>query len=161
MKATNPPRETVSSLSFRDAETTPTVTAPALVALAEAALALLSRGGTASPGGESAGDTSWTLTAGGGNAGNGGNGGNAGGGGNPGAPPLDLRCTGPDLPSSIPGEVAHPSVIPFERPWVATYRLTVHAPLIVLDLAWRESAPLRIMTFSRGDWEVDLVALAT
>jgi hypothetical protein len=149
MKAINPPRETVSSLSFRDAETTPTVTAPALVALAEAALALLARGGTASPGDESAGDTSWTLTC-----------PDRDGGGGNGAPPLDLRCTGPDLPRGIPGEVAHPSVIPFERPWVATYRLTVHAPLIVLDLAWRDGDPLRIMTFSRGDWEAELVALA-
>ncbi len=52
-------------------------------------------------------------------------------------------------------------MIPFERPWVATYRLKVHAPLIVLDLAWRDDDPLRIMTFSRGDWEAGLMALAT
>jgi hypothetical protein len=146
MKDTNPPRESVSSLSYRDAETTPTATAPVLTALAEAALTRLAHEGAASPGGETAGDTTWSLKT-----------EDSGNGADAGTPPLDIRCSGPDLPESIPGAVAHPSVIPFERPWVATYRLVVHAPLIVLDLAWREDAPLRIMTFSRGDWEGALV----
>jgi hypothetical protein len=140
MKDTNPPRESVSSLSYRDADTTPTVTAPALVALAGAALALLAHEGAASPGGEIAGDTSWRVNR------------------ADGAAPLDISCSGPDLPEAIPGEVAHPSMIPFERPWVATYRLVVRAPLIVLDLAWRDGEPLRIMTFSRGEWEAALLA---
>jgi len=151
MKDTNPPRESVSTLSFRAADATPTVTAPVLVALAEAALGLLADEGAASPGGENAGDTSWTIRTGEGKTDNGGNEGS----------PLDISCTGPDLPTGIPAEVAHPSVIPYERPWVATYRLKVHAPLIALDLAWRDGDPLRIMTFSRGDWEADLAALAT
>jgi hypothetical protein len=152
MKDTNPPRESVSSLSYRDAETTPTATAPALIALAEAALARLAHEGAASPGGENAGDTTWRIRADGdGNAGNGSDGA---------AIPLDLTCTGPDLPETIPGELAHPSVIPFERPWVFTYRLVVRAPLIVLDLAWRDGDPLRIMTFSRGEWEEALVGNA-
>jgi len=140
MKDTNPPRESVSSLSYRDAETTPTATAPVLVALAGAALARLAHEGAASPGGENAGDTSWTVRSDGSDG------------------PLEIRCTGPDLPESIPGELAHPSMIPFERPWVPTYRLVVRAPLIVLDLAWRAGDPLRIMTFSRGEWEAALVA---
>jgi len=141
MKDTNPPRESVSTLSFRDAGETPTATAPVLVALAEAALALLADEGAASPGGENEGDTSWTLTL---AAKNGG-------------AALDLRCSGSDLPSGIPAELAHPSVIPYERPWVATYRLVVRAPLIVLDLAWQAHVPLRIMTFSRGEWEEALL----
>jgi hypothetical protein len=149
MKGTNPPRESVSTLSFRAADATPTVTAPVLVALAEAALTRLADEGAASPGGENAGDTSWTIrTDAAGDANNGGNEGF----------PLDISCSGPDLPTGIPTEVAHPSVIPYERPWVATYRLKVHAPLIVLDLAWQEDVPLRIMTFSRGDWEEALLA---
>jgi hypothetical protein len=154
MKDTNPPRESVSTLSFRDADATPTVTAPVLMALAEAALGLLARDGAASPGGENVGDTTWTIRAGAGETGNGGRDGSDGGA----AAPLDISCSGPDLPTGIPAEVAHPSVIPFERPWVATYRLKVHAPLIVLDLAWRDDNPLRIMTFSRGDWEDALLA---
>jgi hypothetical protein len=143
MKDTNPPRESVSTLSFRAADATPTVTAPVLAALAEAALAMLAEKGAASPGGENAGDTSWTIRT-----GEGANGG----------APLDISCSGPDLPAGIPAEVAHPSVIPYERPWVPTYRLKVHAPLIVLDLAWRDGDPLRIMTFSRGEWEEALTA---
>jgi hypothetical protein len=125
-----------------------------LVALAEAALTRLADEGAASPGGENAGDTSWTIRTGGDETGNGGRDGRDGGA----AVPLDISCSGPDLPTGIPAEVAHPSVIPYERPWVATYRLKVHAPLIVLDLAWQEDAPLRIMTFSRGDWEEALLA---
>ena len=148
MKATNPPRESVSTLSFRAADETPTVTAPVLVALAAAALSLLADEGAASPGGENAGDTSWTVRMGRGETGNGGSD----------DAPLEISCSGPDLPTGIPAEVAHPSVIPYERPWVATYRLKVHAPLIVLDLAWRDDDPLRIMTFSRGDWEDALLA---
>jgi hypothetical protein len=56
----------------------------------------------------------------------------------------------------ISGEVARPSAISFGRPWIATCRLKVHAPLIVLDLAWRGGNPLCIMTFSRGTWETGL-----
>jgi len=155
MKDTNPPRESVSSLSYRDAETTPTATAPVLVALAEAALARLAHEGAASPGGENPGDTSWTVWSGGNGSDGSGNGGGAS------APVLEIRCTGPDLPESVPGELAHPSMIPFERPWVPTYRLVVRAPLIVLDLAWRSGDPLRIMTFSRGEWEEGLTAPAS
>jgi hypothetical protein len=143
MKATSRPRETVSSLNYREAEGTPTATVPDLAMLAAVALGLLAREGRVSDGGANPGDRTWSLAA------NGPDGGH-----------LILSCTGPDLPSVIPGETAHPSVIPFERPWVGTYRLVIRAPLIVLDLYWRPDAPLRIMGFSRGDWEAALVARA-
>jgi len=143
MKDTKPPRETVSSLNYRDAEGTPTTTAPELASLAGAALALLARDGAAEGSKDADGRTTWHLaTIQGDGLG------------------LDIRCTGADLPKSIPGETAHPSLIPFERPWVGSYRLTVKAPLVVLDLYWRADAPLRIMGFSRGDWEPQLRSMA-
>ena len=142
MKATKPPRETLSSLNYRDAEETPTTTAPELKALAGAALGLLSRHGEATEGGGNAGDTTWAVTAAAGDA------------------TLSIRSSGPDLPTTIPAAMAHPSVIPYDRPWVGAYRLIVAAPLVVLDLAWRPREPLRIMNFSRGNWEADLAQLA-
>lgn len=143
MKDTNPPRETLSSLNYRDAGETPTTTAPALKAFAAAALGILARDGVVADGGEMPGDRSWRYetTA-------------------PSGARFDIRCTGPDLPDRIPDETAHPSVIPYERPWLMVHRLTVKAPLVVVDLAWRPDEPLRIMNFSRGNWEDELVAMA-
>ena len=143
MKATKPPRETVSSLNYRDAEETPTTTHPDLTGLAVAALAILRRDGKTSTAED--GEAGWEadIPAEGGRA-----------------HPLRIACTGPDIPDGIPGETAHPSVIPFERPWVGTYRLSVHAPLVVLDIYWRTDQPLRIMGFSRGDWEPELQEVA-
>lgn len=70
--------------------------------------------------------------------------------------PIRIRLTGPDIPRDIPAEIASPERVARERPWTGIYRLIVSAPLIVLDLYWRPGEPLRIMTFSRGDWERDL-----
>jgi hypothetical protein len=39
--------------------------------------------------------------------------------------------------------------------------LTVAAPVLAFDICWRPDQPLRIMTFSRGDWEAQLMSLAT
>jgi hypothetical protein len=72
---------------------------------------------------------------------------------------MTITCTGPDLPDRVPDQTAHPSTIPFERPWAGVYRLQVRAPLIALDLYWRADAPLRIMTFSRGTWEQALLEM--
>lgn len=130
-----PPRDTVSSLNYRDADDTPTDTNPALSALAAAALSILARHGADGPADPAAATgadhRTWTWNSG----------------------ELTLACTGPDLPEGVPAETAHPSLIPMERPWVGDYRLVVRAPIIAMDLYWRAGAPLRIMTFSRGDWE--------
>lgn len=142
MKDTKPPRETVSSLNYREAEGTPTTTVPDLRALSAAAFAVLARDGAPVANGEDPGHRTWEATA----AGKDGT--------------ITVLCTGPDLPDAIPDETAHPSVVPFERPWVGTYRLTVKAPLVVMDLYWKPDAPMRIMGFSRGDWEGELAALA-
>lgn len=79
----------------------------------------------------------------------------------PGGMKLDLSIAGPDLPSTVPGDIATPEQVMRERPWAGTCRLVVRcAGLIVLDLYWMPGAPTRIMGFSRGDWERDLLALA-
>ena len=44
--------------------------------------------------------------------------------------------------------------------WRGTHRLVVAPPLVALDLCWTPGEPLRIMTFSRGDWEEELLAMA-
>ena len=143
MKATKPPRETLSSLNYRDAEETPTATAPDLKTFSLAALVLLGRAGVPSEGSENPGDRAWRLetTSGAGTR-------------------FDIQLSGPDIPPAIPDETAHPSVIPFQRPWVGVYRLRVRAPLAVFELAWRPDEPLRIMNFSRGNWEDELLGLA-
>ena len=78
----------------------------------------------------------------------------------PGGVALDISCSGPELPDDVPADVAAPDLVAAQRPWVGAYRLVVTAPLVVLDLSWNPDEPLRVMTFSRGDWERDLMALA-
>lgn len=143
MKVTKPPRETVSSLNYRDADETPTNTAPELKSLSATALSLLMRDAEVFEAADNPDEQTWSLSA----------------QGKSGAQ-ISICCTGPDLPKAIPEDTAHPSVIPFERPWQGKYRLIVRAPLVVLDLYWRPDEPLRIMGFSRGDWEDDLQELS-
>jgi hypothetical protein len=127
---------TASETAYRDAAGTPTRTAPVLTELAGDALRLLAARGHRR-------DADWFHA-------------DAAASG----VRFEVRCAGPDLPDAIPGETVHPSMIPKQRPWVGTYRLTVKAPLLVLDLYWNTAEPMRIMQFSRGDWEEELRALA-
>lgn len=113
----------------------PTI-APSLQTLARAALAILARDA------ERSGDA-WRVTRKG-----------------PDGVPIEISCTGPDLPRDVPEEVATPGLIAAGRPWAGACRLTVTAPLIVFDLSWTPGEPMRVMGFSRGDWERDLLALA-
>jgi len=69
-----------------------------------------------------------------------------------------ISLFGPDVPRTVPGVIATPDSIARERPWLGTYRLVIRAPLIVFDLYWTKDEPLRIMGFSRGDWERTLLA---
>ncbi len=143
MKDTKRPRETVSSLNYREAEGTPTATVPELKALAGAALSLIARAGADT--GEKDFDgrpvRRFAATISDGQT-------------------MEIAFAGADIPSGIPDRTAHPSDIPFERPWVGDYRLAVSAPLVVMDLFWKGDEPLRIMGFSRGDWEADLAEMA-
>ena len=149
MRATRPPRASASASAdagvraYRAAEATPTATAPAIAALAQAALALLARAGARVDGGPNPGDSTWRLET-----------------ETTDGAAVVLSCSGPDLPASVPARTAHPTEIPRDRQWVGTHRLVVAMPLIVLDLYWRADAPLRIMGFSRGDWEAALLRLA-
>ena len=143
MKATRPQKESASARSYRNVEGRPTATPPVLKDLANAALALIGRDGALADGGPNPGDKTWNLTT-----------------ILPGDVVFDVSCSGPDLPSAVPDEVAQPTDIPKQRPWAGTYRLVVAAPIVAFDIYWRTDAPLRIMTFSRGDWEKGLLALA-
>jgi hypothetical protein len=135
--------DSVISRVYRKAEATPVVTAPILTEMGEAALSLLARDGAKTDGGANPGDGTWRLEC-----------------ETPEGVKFDVSLTGPDLPDTIPAESIHPTLIPAERPWVGEYRLIVCAPLIVFDIYWKSDAPLRIMTFCRGDWEFELAALA-
>lgn len=73
---------------------------------------------------------------------------------------IDLRLHGPDMPDDIPHETIQPKDVARQIPWAGTYRLELRAPLICFDLYWKADEPLRIMQFSRGDWEEDIAALA-
>ena len=138
MRDTRPPKASASEHSYRNAGGTPTQTAPALTDLAEAALAVLAGKGARASDGSAWGYAATTPTG----------------------ARIDVRCTGPDLPKTVPAQTVHPSMIPKQRPWVGKYRLIVNAPLLVFDLYWNADEPLRIMTFSRGDWERDLRSYA-
>ncbi len=135
MRDTRPPKVTDSGTAYRNAAGTPTRTAPILSELAGIALQLLARKGE-----RGASGCALTTTAADGAR-------------------LELRCDGMDLPHAIPAETAHPSAIPKQRPWTGAYRLTVKAPLLVLDLYWNADEPMRILQFSRGEWEDALRAL--
>lgn len=73
---------------------------------------------------------------------------------------FEIRCAGPDLPDAIPAETVFPADIPKDPDWQGRYRLVVAPPLVALDISWNPGEPLRIMYFSRGDWEAQLMQLA-
>ncbi len=131
--------------SYRDIETAPIETAAILREAAEAALTLLAREGTrgASEEPERADHSVWRLRR-----------------MSPAGVRFEIACVGPDLPETIPDEVIRPGAIAAERPFFGTYRLTVKAPILVLDFYWRADSKLRIMTFANGDWQHELVAMA-
>lgn len=127
--------------SYREVESARIETAPFLKEAGEAALAVLARGGERV---SSGGTASWQLAC-----------------VAPSGTRFMLSCCGPSLPGTIPGEVIRPADIAKERPFVGTWRLTVKAPLVVLDLYWQADKPLRIMTFANGDWQRELAMLAS
>jgi hypothetical protein len=110
---------------------------PALRRLAEAALARLRRNGSAH---QEAGSVTWQVDV-----------------EEPETGRLHMQCRGPALPA-VPAQMASAERIATEQPWQGAYRLTVTAPLVVLDLCWSDDQPLRILTFSRGTWERSLLS---
>ena len=131
--------------TYHNIETAPIETAPSLRHAAESALYLLAQNGSSQPSDDSerAGHTVWSLSC-VGSAGS----------------HIEVRCVGPDLPERVPDEVIRPGAIADERPCFGTYRLTVKAPILVLDLYWSSTSKLRIMTFANGDWEQEIADMA-
>ncbi len=73
---------------------------------------------------------------------------------------FEICCSGPDLPNAVPDELVFPADIPKDPDWEGRYRLVVAPPLVAFDISWRPGDPLRIMSFSRGEWEDQLLKLA-
>lgn len=133
---------------YRAAEGVPVTTAPAVKEMAGAALSLLATDGAleadGGSSGQKTGQKSWHLET-----------------RSPGNVAIKICCTGPDLPAAVPSETVHPTEVPKDRSWTGSHRLTIQAPLLAFDLYWHPGAPLRIMTFNRGTWEDELLALHT
>lgn len=119
------------------------LTAPTLSDLAGAALKILARDGAPTPAAAHTDEPGWRIGC---EASSG--------------TVIDISLAGPDIPAGIEEDVVPPEMIAKERPWKGTYRLAILAPLIVFDVAWSPGEPVRIMTFSRGDWETDLIEIA-
>ncbi|MBT5051467.1 MAG: hypothetical protein HOM58_23430 [Rhodospirillaceae bacterium] len=118
-----------------------TDTAPALMEVSEAALSLLARDGDKTP--ADGNKSIWILNT-----------------ETLDGMPLSIRLTGPDLPAAIAENTILPDRIPMEPHWQETYHLLITAPLITMEIAWGPDDPLRILNFSRGDWESYLLKLA-
>lgn len=118
-------------------------TVPTLGDLADAALRLLKRNGAPDDGAANGHGPGWRVAAAG-----------------AGAAAINISIAGPDIPETCNEEIAPPALIARERPWKGTYRLVVLAPSVVFDIYWTPGEPLRVMTFSRGDWERDLLGLS-
>jgi hypothetical protein len=73
---------------------------------------------------------------------------------------FEIRCTGPDLPETIPAAIVRPADVARDPDWHWTHRLVVAPPLITLDLCWGPEGSLRVLVFSRGDWEKRLLEMA-
>ena len=115
-------------------------TASPVAALAQAALAHLRRAGNAADGGTAA---RWQPAQGG---------------------QLDVVYRGPEMPDQIPdhipGGIADAEMVLDADGWTGAHRLVVTTPLVVFDICWNPGEPVHIMTFSRGDWEHDVMAAA-
>jgi hypothetical protein len=74
--------------------------------------------------------------------------------------PFDISLIGPDLPAGVADQMILPSDIPNDPHWQETYHLSVAPPNVALELTWGTDEPLRILNFSRGDWEAQLQDMA-
>jgi hypothetical protein len=113
------------------------------MALADKALRIVARHGMRSAGGGDTSRITWTFET-----------------RTPEGVKFEICCAGPDLPDTIPAETVFPADIPKDPDWQGRYRLVVAPPLVALDISWTPGEPLRIMYFSRGDWEAQLMRLA-
>ena len=70
---------------------------------------------------------------------------------------LEISYDGPAMPEAVPPGITSYQTVQDGGPWEGAHRLVVRAPLVVLDVAWNAGEPVRIMGFSRGGWEADLM----
>lgn len=126
-----------------DADVHPSITAPAIGEAAAAALAVLARDGAKSDVGLRPGDHRWYYK-----------------GETADGQDFEIEFSGPDLPSQTAHQTILPSDIPKDFRWQGEYMLTVSPPNVAFQISWSASAPLRIMNFSRGSWEDELIAMA-
>ncbi len=140
---THPSSERAEQRGHReiDADVYPTDTAPDLLSLSAAALAVLARDGRKSV--DDSGDSTWRATA-----------------ETPEGMPFHISFTGPDLPEAAAAKMILPSDVPNNPHWQETYHLSVSPLNIALELTWGPEDPLRILNFSRGDWEAQLLDMA-
>lgn len=120
-----------------------TATALSLQELANLALGILTRDGVSEASVANTGHAGWRFAATGDNG-----------------TSIDIGIAGPDIPDRLNEEIISPPQVTEQMDWRGMYRLVVRAPLIVLDIWWTPGEPLRVMSFSRGDWENDLAGLA-
>ena len=67
---------------------------------------------------------------------------------------LEILYAGPAAPYTVPTEMASYETVARQPPdWMGTHRLTLHAPLVVFDMMWSDDEPVRVLGFSRGEWE--------
>ncbi|MBT7569283.1 MAG: 4Fe-4S dicluster domain-containing protein [Rhodospirillaceae bacterium] len=71
-----------------------------------------------------------------------------------------IRLQGPDIPATVPMDLATPDDVATSVDFQAQYTLTIDAPRRVLELTWSAGEALRILCFSRGDWEQELAILS-
>lgn len=135
--ADNEPREV---RSYREADIARIATHPVVRELCAAALCILARDGVRRNGAGPEGETVFDYT---GQCANGAK--------------LEIICRADTLPRHIPAETLRPMDVAANVKWRAQARLIVRAPILAFDIAWREGEPLRIMTFSRGTWEAEVL----
>lgn len=71
---------------------------------------------------------------------------------------LEILYAGPAAPDTVPAEMASCETVAQQPPdWMGSHRLTLHAPLVVFDIMWSDGEPVRVLGFSRGEWERALV----
>lgn len=76
----------------------------------------------------------------------------------PGGECLTLDYRGPSIPDALPDEIATADMVTAQPAgWQATHILSIRAPLMVFAVAWNDGEPVRILVYSRGDWEQVLV----
>lgn len=120
------------------------MTAPSLGDLAGAALALVAREGVRVDDAAGTGEPGWWLVA-----------------DAPDGSSVEISLAGPDIPGAVDEDIAPPVLIAEQLGWKGSHRLVVTPRQIAFDIYWTPGEPVRIMTFSRGDWEKALLELAS